>query len=65
MNYIEKWLNTKKENKTKLRYTVSQNKEGLWVVWKEVEVGHGIASRSIYSDTSKKKCYDFKKKIGG
>lgn len=65
MNYIGKWLNAKKENKMKVRYTVSQNKEGLWVVWKEVEIGHGFCVRGVYSDTSKRKCYDYKKKIGG
>lgn len=48
----------------KVRYSVSKNKEGLWVVWKEVEGKNAISIRGVYSDTSKKKCYEYKKKVG-
>ena len=48
----------------KVRYSVSKNKEGLWVVWKEVESKNAISIRGVYSDVSKKKCYEYKKKVG-
>lgn len=48
----------------KIRYSVSKNKEGKWVVWKEVETHHAISVRGVYSDNSKKKCYEYKKKVG-
>ena len=35
------------------------------LVWKEVETEHAISVRGVYSDTSKKKCYEYKKKVGG
>ena len=48
----------------KIRYSISKNKEGLWVVWKEVESKNAISIRGVYSDISKKKCYEYKKKVG-
>jgi len=48
----------------KVRYSVSKNKEGLWVVWKEVETHHAISVRGVYSSTSKKDCCNYKKKVG-
>ena len=49
----------------KIRYSISKNKEGLWVVWKEVETNHAISIRGIYTDTSRFRCIKFKKNIGG
>lgn len=48
----------------KIRYSVSKNKEGLWVVWKEVESKNAISIRGVYSDVSRYKCYKYKKKVG-
>lgn len=47
----------------KIRYSVSKNKEGLWVVWKEVETHHAISVRGVYSSKSKSECYKYKKKV--
>lgn len=49
----------------KIRYSVSKNKEGRWVVWKEVESLHAISVRGVYFSSSKSECYKYKKKIGG
>ena len=48
----------------KIRYSVSKNKEGLWIVWKEVETHHAISIRGVYSSPSKIDCYKYKKKVG-
>lgn len=48
----------------KIRYSISKNKEGLWVVWKEVESKNAISIRGVYSSTSKSECYKYKKKVG-
>lgn len=48
----------------KIRYSVSKNKEGIYVVWKEIETHHAISVRGVYSSTSKRDCYKYKKKIG-
>ena len=45
----------------KIRYSVSKNKEGLWVLWKEVETVHAISIRGVYSSPSKSECYKYKK----
>lgn len=49
----------------KIRYSVSKNKEGLWVVWKETETDHAISIRGVYSSLSKRECYKYKKKVSG
>lgn len=49
----------------KIRYSVSKNKEGIYVVWKETETKNAISIRGIYSSTSKRDCYNYKKKVSG
>ena len=48
----------------KIRYSVSNNKEGRWVVWKETETKNAISIRGVYSSPSKRDCYKYKKKVG-
>ena len=48
----------------KIRYSISKNKDGIWVVWKEVETHHAISIRGVYSSHSKWYCYKYKKKVG-
>lgn len=48
----------------KIRYSISKNKKGLWVVWKEVEKEHAISIRGVFTSTSRKECSDYKKKVG-
>ena len=47
----------------KTRYSVSKNKEGLWIVWKEVKSKNAISIRGVYSSMSKWDCYKYRKKV--
>lgn len=49
----------------KIRYSISKNKEGIWVVWKEVETEHAISVRGVYSSDKRSDCVNYKKKVSG
>lgn len=48
----------------KINYSIERSETSdNWVVWKNTETERGCACKGIFSDKSRKKCYEYKKKI--
>ena len=48
----------------KINYSIEKSETSEnWVVWKNTETKRGCACKGIFSDKSRKKCYEYKKKI--
>lgn len=48
----------------KVKYTVEKSKtDDNWVIWRNTETERGFGCRGIFSDISKRKCYEVKKEI--
>lgn len=48
----------------KIKYSVRKSKkEDLWVVWMETQTEKGMGCRGIFTDISRRRCYEVKKEL--
>lgn len=48
----------------KVKYTVSKSKkDDNYIVWRNTETENGFGCKGVFKNTSKKKCYEMKKKL--